>query len=174
MIEKGYAAVTYRTLAARAGVAPALVQYYFPTLDALLLAATRRQVEGHVERLADALAQRPTEPLHVIWEFSTKGSTAALLVEFMALGSHRESIRAEIAKVTEELRQVELEAVRNNPRRPREGTGRLPDVALAFLSDGIPKVLGLEARLGVTADHVQLRAAFEAWIDAVEPREPQR
>lgn len=173
MIEKGYAAVTYRTLAARAGVAPALVQYYFPTLDSLLLAAIRRQMEGHVERLADALAQRPAEPLHVVWEFSTAGSTAALLVEFMALGSHRESIRAEIAKATERLRQVQIDAVRNNPR-PREGPGEFPDAVLAFLSDGVPKLLGLETRLGVTADHVQLRAAFESWIDAVEPPESHR
>ena len=172
MIEKGHAAVTYRTLAARAGVTPALVQYYFPTLDTLLLAALRRQMEGHVERLVDALAQRPAEPLHVIWEFSTAGSTAALLVEFTALGSHRESIRAEIAKVSERLRQVQIDAVLNNPRRPREGDGQLPDLALAFLADGVPKLLGLEGKLGVTTEHVRLRAAFESWIDAVEPPEP--
>ncbi len=173
MIEKGYAAVTYRTLAARAGVAPALVQYYFPTLDTLLLATIRRQVEGHVERLVDALARRPAEPLHVIWEFSTAGSTAALLVEFTALGSHRESIRAEIAKVSERLRQVQIDAVRNSPRRAPEGADRLPDAALAFLADGVPKLLGLEAKLDVTAEHVQLRAAFERWIDAVEPLDPE-
>jgi TetR/AcrR family transcriptional regulator, transcriptional repressor for nem operon len=169
MIEKGYAAVTYRTLAARAGVAPTLVQYYFPTLDALLLAVIRRQIEGHVERLVDALAQRPTEPLHVIWEFSTEGSTAALLVEFTALGSHRESIRAEIAKVTQRLRRVQIDAVLNNPRRPRESAGELPELALAYLADGVPKLLGLEAKLGVSADHGRLRAAFESWIDAIEP-----
>jgi len=172
MIEKGHAAVTYRTLAARAGVTPALVQYYFPTLDTLLLATIRRQVEGHVERLVDALAQRPAEPLHVIWEFSTAGSTAALLVEFTALGSHRESVRAEIAKVSERLRQVQIDAVRNSPRRPREA-GQLPELALAFLADGVPKLLGLEDKLGVTAEHARLRAAFERWIDAVEPPQPR-
>lgn len=30
MLEEGYASVTYRALAAKAGVTPSLVQYYFP------------------------------------------------------------------------------------------------------------------------------------------------
>lgn len=44
MLHKGYAAVTYRALAAEAGVTPALVQYYFPALDDLLVATIRRRV----------------------------------------------------------------------------------------------------------------------------------
>ena len=33
MLEEGYPSVTYRALAAKAGVTPSLVQYYFPSLD---------------------------------------------------------------------------------------------------------------------------------------------
>src|SRR5689334_12810669 len=45
MIEEGYAAVTYRVLAARAGVTGGLVQYYFPTLDDLFVALLERRSE---------------------------------------------------------------------------------------------------------------------------------
>jgi hypothetical protein len=34
--------------------------------------------------------------------------------EFMALGNHRRSIRAEIAEVSDRVRQVELDALRTN------------------------------------------------------------
>ena len=55
MLETGYAGVTYRALAAKAGVTAGLVQYYFPTLDDLFVAAIRRRSEQNLERLAEAL-----------------------------------------------------------------------------------------------------------------------
>ena len=70
MIDDGYAAVTYRAVAAKAGVTPALVQYYFPTLDDMFVAAIRRRAERNLEQLVDRLATRQDEPLRVIWEFS--------------------------------------------------------------------------------------------------------
>ena len=41
MVEEGYAAATSRRVAAKAGVKPALVHYYFPTMDELYLAVFR-------------------------------------------------------------------------------------------------------------------------------------
>ncbi len=41
MLEEGYAAVTSRRVAAKAGVKPPLVHYYFPSMDDLFLAALR-------------------------------------------------------------------------------------------------------------------------------------
>ena len=43
MLRDGYAAVTYRAVAAEAGVTSGLVQYYFPALDQVFLAAIRRR-----------------------------------------------------------------------------------------------------------------------------------
>src|SRR3954454_17679595 len=48
MLAEGYAAVSYRVLAARAGVTGGLVQYYFPTLDHLFLALLGRRSERNV------------------------------------------------------------------------------------------------------------------------------
>ena len=41
MLEEGYAAATSRRVAAKAGVKPALVHYYFPSMDDLFLAVLR-------------------------------------------------------------------------------------------------------------------------------------
>ena len=167
MLDEGYAAVTYRALAAKAGVTPALVQYYFPTLDDVFVAAIRRRVERNVERLVAALEQRADEPLRVLWEFSKEEATAALTTEFMALGNHRKSIRAEIAEVTERVRRVQLEALRaawtTGPDRD------LSPPALLFLLTGVPKLLTLEAGVGVSTAHAEVVQAFERYLDAVEP-----
>ncbi len=45
MLEEGYAAVTSRRLADRAGLKPQLVHYYFRTMDDLFLAVFRRRAE---------------------------------------------------------------------------------------------------------------------------------
>lgn len=42
MVEDGYAAATSRRVAGEAGVKPALVHYYFPTMDELYLDVFRR------------------------------------------------------------------------------------------------------------------------------------
>ncbi len=170
MIEDGYAAVTYRAVATRAGVTPALVQYYFPTLDDLLLAMIRRRIDGHVDRLVATLAERSSEPLRVIWEFSQEEAVAAVMVQFTALAYHRKSIQAEIAKVTERVRRVQIDAIRETPAFLRYSKGELSQPALVFLLAGIPKLLSFETRLGVTAEHAEIRQAFEDWLDAVEPR----
>src|SRR5262245_44778807 len=81
MVEKGYAAVTYRALAARAGVTPGLVQYYFRTLDDLILALVQRRTEETVGILVEALESG--EPLRALWEYSNNQTASAVIVELM-------------------------------------------------------------------------------------------
>ena len=45
MIEEGYAAVTSRRLASKAGLKPQLVHYYFRTMEELFLEVFRRRAE---------------------------------------------------------------------------------------------------------------------------------
>src|SRR6476661_2409563 len=97
MLEEGYASVTYRTLASRAGVTPSLVQYYFPSLDDIFVAAIKRYSERGLAHLTKELERRTVDPLRAVWEYSWDEATGALMTEFMALGNHRKSIRNEIA-----------------------------------------------------------------------------
>ncbi len=101
MSKTGYASVTFRAVAAKAGASAGLVQYYFPTLDDLFVAAVRRRSDQNVQRLTEALEARPDEPLRVLWEYSRDESTASLTTEFLALGNHRESVTSVIAEVSE-------------------------------------------------------------------------
>src|SRR5262245_578626 len=132
MLEEGYAAVTYRVLAARAGVTGGLVQYYFPTLDDLFVALLQRRSERNAERLQAALESRPHEPLRVVWEFSTDETSAALLTEYIALANHRKTIRAAILDVIEHTRNAQLKLLKDRWKEYATTDGLSPE-ALLFL-----------------------------------------
>ena len=66
MLEEGYAAVSSRRVAARAGLKPQLVHYYFRTMDDLFLALFRRRAEQAQERQGRALSS--DQPLWSLWD----------------------------------------------------------------------------------------------------------
>lgn len=161
-------AVTYRALAAEVGITAAAVQYHFPTVDDLFHAVARRRVDAHLTALRSALRERHEEPLRVLWEFATEEAMAALLVAFISLGNHRESVREEIGRITEEIRQVQLHAVRSATRS--HSTDLFSPETLVFLLTNVPKMLRLERTVGVSTTHSEVLDAFENYLDTVEPR----
>ncbi len=169
MLDEGYASVTYRALATAAGVTPSLVQYYFPTLDDIFLSAIRRYSERNLELLSKGLEKRADDPLRALWEFSRAEATGALMTEFMALGNHRKSIATEIADVTEKVRKVQLDALAAKFGKNARPGGQLSLPALQLLISALPKFLNLEEGIGVKTAHKEVTAAFEQYLDAIEP-----
>lgn len=169
MLEEGYASVTYRVLATRAGVTPSLVQYYFPSLDDIFVAAIRRYSERNLAFLAETLERRAGDPLRAVWEYSWDEATGALMTEFMALGNHRKSIRTEIAAVTESVRKIQLDALVAKFGKDARFFGDLSLPALQLLMSGLPKFLNLEEGIGVKSAHAEVTEAFERYLDTLEP-----
>lgn len=166
MRQKGYAGVSYRAVAAEAGVTSGLVQYYFPKLDDLFIAAIRRRSEQNLERLTTLLDAHRDQPLRALWDYSRDEAMAALTTEFLALGNHRPSVRAVIAEVTEDVRRVQLQALEAaHGHRSRSLDGLSPS-ALLFLVTGIPKLLRLEEGVGVSTAHADVIGELEAAIDS--------
>src|SRR5919205_4498295 len=67
LIEEGYAAVTSRRVAERAGLKPQLVHYYFRTMEDLFLAVFHRRAEEGLAVLKTALES--PQPLWALWRF---------------------------------------------------------------------------------------------------------
>jgi AcrR family transcriptional regulator len=174
MLDEGYASVSYRALAAKAGVTPSLVQYYFPSLDEIFLAAIQRYSERNLTVLAKALEARSDDPLHALWDFSWDEATGALMTEFLALGNHRKSIRSAIADVTNRVRRVEVEALARKFGKGARLDGDLSLSAVALLVTGIPKFLNLEEGVGVNAAHDEVVNSIEKYLDSFETRSTRR
>jgi len=174
MLEEGYASVTYRALAAKAEVTSSLVQYYFPTLDDIFLAAIQRYSQRNSVVLTKILEARSEDPLHALWDFSWDEATGALMTEFMALGNHRKSIQSAIAEVTNQVREVEIAALSRKFGKGARLQGDLSLGAVALLVTGIPKFLNLEGGIGVDRSHNEVIKAIETYLDSIEKRSTRR
>jgi AcrR family transcriptional regulator len=169
MVERGYASVTYRNVAAMVGVTGGLVQYYFPTLDDLLVAMIDRRAQQNVERLLAALASRPDQPLRVVWELSADEQSAALTIEFMALANHRKSLQSRILAVIKQLRATQMAALQARWDDYGLSDSGVSPGALLFLLHNIPKMLLLEESVGLTAAHQEVLDLVARHLDEVEP-----
>src|SRR6185437_15893827 len=106
ILEEGYAAVSSRNVAARAGIQAPLLHYYFPTIDELFVAVLRRRSEPNVERMQAALDS--PEPFQAWWELASDPRGAALLLEFIAAANHRPALKAEVGKAAYEVRRMQM------------------------------------------------------------------
>ena len=171
MIEAGHAAVTYRAVAERAGVVPSNVQYYFPTLEDLLVATVRRRTEQSLAHLLDLLQSRPDQPLRALWEFSADETTAALAFEFSALGNQLASVRTETSRYMNRLRGIQLGTLVGAGLL---GDDEVPTPAVLFLLSGIPKLIQMEQSFEIDVGHREIIAMVEELLDAREPTDGDR
>lgn len=169
--DDGYAAVSTRRVAARAGLKPSLVHYYFPTTDDLLLAVSRRGAEES-DRMIEAALQSE-DPIRALWRVFTDSSRTALALEFMALANHRDAIRVHMAEHCEAMRQREVDILSRLIGERLAGPGACPPAGLSLVLAGIGRALVMEGGLGVSSGHDEARAFVEQWLDQLAPQASQ-
>ena len=171
MIEEGYGAATSRRVAAKAGVKPALVHYYFPTMDELYLAVFRQGAAVYLERQQRALAS--DRPLHAFWDTLIEPKDTRLLLEFMGLGNHRKEIRAEIAAWSERWREMQITALNFIVREHGIDTDEFPPAAVAVVIASIGRTLVLEQGMGTAGGHDEAIALVNRLLDRFEMPTPK-
>lgn len=170
MLEEGYAAVGIRRVAREAGVAPALVHYYFHTLDDLFIAALRRSAEQEFERFARALSSE--HPLRDLWAYSSDPTGAAMTMEFIALANHRKAIRNQIASYAEQLRNLQIEAVTSRMTDYGTNPNETPLAAIVVLITSTAQNAALEKALGITTGHAETFALIERYLQQFDGAPP--
>lgn len=165
MLEEGYAAATSRRVAARAGVKPALVHYYFPSMDDLYVAVLRSGADINLERQRQALTDN--DALHSVWQLNS-AHESQLWMEFMALANHRKTIRAEIAAYAERYRDLEEAALTMALRAHGVDVQKYPPVVMSMIVTSLARILVLEKGLGITRGHSRALAFIESYLDRFE------
>jgi AcrR family transcriptional regulator len=171
MVEEGYAAATSRRVAAKAGVKPALVHYYFPTMDELYLAVFRIGAAIYLERQQTALAS--DRPLHAFWDTLIEPKDTRLLLEFMGLANHRKEIRAEIAAWSDRWREQQITALNFIIREHDIDTDEFPPAAIAVVIASIGRTLILEQGLGSSGGHEAAVVLVNRFLDRFEMPKPK-
>jgi AcrR family transcriptional regulator len=167
MREDGYAALSARSVAERAGLKHQLVYYYFRTMDDLLLAAYRRRTEKILVRLEEALSAE--RPLHAFWEVFCDPFDAALSFEYMAMSNHNETIRAETVVFGEQIRRIEAEKLSERLKLNSPDPKVVTPFAMTIAITCIAHLLGFESALGISGGHKDTRALVEWCLNQLEP-----
>jgi AcrR family transcriptional regulator len=166
LVEEGYASVTSRRVAARAGLKPQLVHYYFRTMDDLFVEVFRRSAEANLARFERAIAEDGS--LRNLWRLNLDTGGATFNTEFVALANHRKAIRAEIARYAERFRGAQVAAVRAALADHGISEDELPPIVALLIMTGLTQVVALEGALGVTAGHETTLAFVEQRIAELE------
>ncbi|TAM65382.1 TetR/AcrR family transcriptional regulator [Mycobacterium sp.] len=166
MLEEGYAAVTSRRLAGRAGLKPQLVHYYFRTMEELFLEVFRRRAEEGLEVQARALQSE--QPLWAVWRFGTDPGFTQISMEFMALANHRKDMRAEIAYYAERFREEQRQAVADALQRYGVQNEDVPPVVWTVLMTSLSRFLVLEQAIGMSGGHAETVELVESYLRRLE------
>jgi AcrR family transcriptional regulator len=165
--EEGWAAVTARRVAQRAGLKFQLIYYYFNSLDDLFLEVFQRGVEQNFVRLQEVAASEDLP--RALWGFSNDSRDNRFTLEFMAMANHKPVIRQAIAEYAERMRVLQTAALQRY-LGARGVEPRLPPIVTAFVMTGISRALSLEAGLGIAGGHIETQALVEAWLQDLERR----
>ena len=162
MRDEGYAAATSRRVAALAGVKPALVYYYFDTMDELFLALLRAGAEVALDEMRQALTDE--DPLRALWLINSDARRTGLDTEFMALANHRKAIGAELKIFAERVRDIEAAAVAVALRGRGVDLEEYPPVVISMLVAQMARSMCNEAAIGVTDGHREMTEFVERFL----------
>ncbi|MBX7434987.1 TetR/AcrR family transcriptional regulator [Mycobacterium sp. Y57] len=166
LLEEGYAAVTSRRVAEKAGLKPQLVHYYFRTMEDLFLAVFHRRAEEGLAVLPTAL--QSAQPLWALWRFSTSPVATRLTMEFMGLANHRKALRAEIVYYAERFREEQRRAIADALRRYGYDTSDVPPVVWTVFATSVSQALIVERELGIDTGHAETFEFCERWLRRLE------
>lgn len=169
MLREGYAAVTTRRVAKEAGLAPALVHYYFATTDDLMAALHDAATVRQRAKLAAALAS--DRPLHALWDTQTHSSDAPLGVELAKMAAQRPALRRLIVGQADESRAMQAEVIRNLGVPLDLGGAQLTPESFATVLVALARLLINEEAVGIRTGHADLRAFVAEILDRLEPGE---
>ena len=161
MLEEGYAAVSSRRLAAKAGMKQSLFYYYFRSMDELFLAVFRRIAEQSLAGLAKALESE--QPIRALWDLNSDRSRTALTIEFAALANHRKVVQAEIARYAEQFRSLSLQGL-TRLFKQRGIEPQIPPLIVDVLLTSVARMIVQEGALGISKGHAATHGFVEACL----------
>src|SRR3954454_18387563 len=165
IVDEGYPAATSRRVAAKACVKPALVHYYFPSMDDLFVAVLRHKAESNLQHQRQAIAE--AQPLHALWQLNSTHD-AQLFTEFLAMANHRKAIRSEIVAYAMRFRDMEEGVVTLALKARGIDLELFPPVVMSMIMGGLARMVLHEQGLGITRGHDQATAFIERCLDRFE------
>jgi TetR/AcrR family transcriptional regulator len=164
LVEQGQQGLSARAVAAKAGLKPPLLFYYFRTMDDLFRALVERVNDYRRDRFDAAL--REPEPMRALWRLMTDPSAAVLASELAAIANHRDAVRQAIVDSAREFRIAQTEAVASL-LSDEDQAGASP-AGIVMIAAALARTLVTESALGFTEGHADVLAIVEAMLTRFE------
>lgn len=173
LVDVGYAGVTVRALAERAGVNQGLIHYYFGSMEEVLVQTLERFTERLIERQV-AMYSGP-EPFVAKWRRAMaylsedfESGYQKVWFEIQALAWNRPELRERVAKVIERWVDVLRPAFATGMDELGLDRDRMPvDAVVALVVTFNQGVMG-ERLLGADSGHAELLAWIDRWLTEQE------
>jgi AcrR family transcriptional regulator len=176
LVEVGYAGITVRRLAERAGVNHGLVHYYFGSMQDLLLQVVERFTAGLIARQRAMYAQ--DVPFIEKWrqamrflDDDSRSGYQKIWFELQALGWNDERVRARLQSVHQQWVDVVSQAFERGMAELDVDTGLYPARAVASLVITFNEGVMIEMLAGVDSGH---RALLDMIDNLLERQEEAR
>jgi TetR/AcrR family transcriptional regulator len=166
MIEQGYAAVTSRRVAERAGLKSLLIHYHFGTMEDLLVAVYERSEREFLRRHLEALTS--DNPLRALWELSIHPQRTRLAQELIALSNHKKSIRKITARVLEQMHSINVAFISRYLAQAGVDAEKYPPIVVSHILNGLSRSLVTEEAMGLSAGHSEVIAFAERFLNELE------
>jgi AcrR family transcriptional regulator len=163
MVDEGYAAISARKVAAKAGLKVQLVYYYFKDMDDLILAVVKRNSSKRLKKFVRLLAG--PDPLRAVWAMNRDSTSAISTTELLALANHREAIRNEVVKTAKEFRQLQIEAVEQLLAERGVDSSEVPPAAVVTIISALSRAMAQDCALGVDEGYDQAVAVVERGLE---------
>ena len=164
--DKGYAAISARQVADKAGLKPQLLYYYFHTIDDLILAVVRAITDKRLERFEQALAS--PKPLRALWELNSNPSNAILSTQLISLAGHRETIRVEIVRAARHFRTLQIAAVSRLLTQRGVDQEAYPAAAIVTIVAALGRTLVTDTALDVSMGYAEAVKLVERGLQYLE------
>jgi TetR/AcrR family transcriptional regulator len=166
MREEGYAAVTSRRVAERAGLKSQLVHYHFGSMDELFQELFRRNDNLHLAvHLSAATSQRPIE---AIWRIANEEAGMDTVSEFVSAARHRKVLKDDLAKTRQRFRMIHAAAIDSYFKNANVVDPEISPTALSFLLSSVTTMLIEERSLGLSEGHDEVMDFIERLIGKLQ------
>lgn len=170
MVEEGYAAVTSRRVAERAGLKSKLVHYYFRTMEDLFVAVYERSEKEFLLRHLEAATSR--NPIRALWELSLQAKRTRLSQELLALGNHKKAVGKITARVIDQIHSINTAFIGKYLDELGVDRERYPPMVISYFINGVSRSIVADDTLGLPGGRAEIFGFVERMLEELEARRP--
>jgi AcrR family transcriptional regulator len=172
MVEEGYAAVTSRRVAERAGLKSKLVHYYFRTMEELFVAVYERSEKEFLLRHLEAATS--SNPIRALWELSLQAKRTRLSQELLALGNHKKAVGKITARVIDQIHSINVAFIGKYLDQLGVDRERYPPVVISYFINGVSRSIVADDTLGLPGARAEIQGFVERLLAELEAKRPAR